>query len=191
MMNSGYGYDGYNGYAPPQDQYRQRGQLGYPQAGQANTQLMLYDVIGKNTGIDWVQGEFAAKSYRVPPGMSMILFDMDVPNRVYIKAVNSAGVPIYTSGFDLGQVELGRPVEVPDEKKYITREEHDRSMRKIAEMLARISGGKDETNEHRTETARMGNGEPERVPERATERTAERQAEPAGYNDAGTGFPGI
>ena len=47
---------------------------------------------GNNQGIQWVQGEGAAKSYPVAPNTSVALFDSEA-NVVYIKSADMAGMP--------------------------------------------------------------------------------------------------
>lgn len=193
MNNNGWYQNPYGNYGQEPD----RNRTGYGQnpywngqnAGQApmppvqqNQPMGLYDVIGQGTRVDWVQGEAAMKSYMVRPGMSVILFDMDNPNRVYVKAYNMAGAPIYTAGFDLGEIKLGQPAQLNDER-YVPREEYEKSMNQIAKLFASLTESKEEKYERQSEpTARMGH-EPER--------TAARTAEPAERNEPGTGFPGV
>lgn len=193
-MNNGWYQNPYGSYGQEPD----RGRTGYGQnpcwngqnAGQApmppvqqNQPMGLYDVIGQGTRVDWVQGEAAMKSYMVRPGMSVILFDMDNPNRVYVKAVNMAGVPIFTAGFDLGEIKLGQPARLDDER-YVPREEYEKSMNQIAQLFANLTDMKGEKHERESEPAARMGYESERSGA-GTER-----AEPAG-DPAGTGFPGI
>lgn len=197
-MNNGWYQNPYGNYGQEPD----RNRTGYGQnpywngqnAGQApmptvqqNQPMGLYDVIGQGTRVDWVQGEAAMKSYMVRPGMSVILFDMDNPNRVYVKAVNMAGVPIFTAGFDLGEIKLGQPARLDDDR-YVPREEYEKSMNQIAQLFANLTENvgltetKGEKHERQSEpAARMGH---------ESERTGAEHAEPAG-DPAGTGFPGI
>jgi hypothetical protein len=174
----GYGQDidrnriGYGGYA-------QQG-YGQMQNPQQNQPLSLYDVIGQSTRVDWVQGEAAVKSYMVRPGMSVILLDLDNPNRLYVKACNMAGVPIFTEGFDLGKIQLGNPTQLSDDR-YVPREEYEKSMNQISKLFAGLTEkigmteAKEEKNEHQNEpAARMGY---------ESERTAEHE-----YNSTGAGI---
>ena len=112
-------------------------------------------VIGGDAGIDevmemslgfQVQGEAAVKSYMVRPGMSVILLDLDNPNRMYVKACNMAGVPIFTEGFDLGKIQLGQPVPLNDDR-YVPREEYEKSMNQIAQLFVNFSEMKEENHE--------------------------------------------
>ena len=172
-MQTGYGQYGHpamNGYgqAPmPQNPPVQQAPMG------------LFDVIGQGTRVDWVQGESAMKSYTVRPGMSVILFDMENLNRVYVKAVNMAGVPIYTAGFDLGEIKMGRGSEELNDERYVPREEYEKSMNQIAKLFANLTK-EDEYARKSEQTTRMGY-ESEQSAERAE---SERDS-------AGTGFPGV
>lgn len=180
MNNSGWYQNPYGGYGRPQEPIWNSGQR-YGQMPQSQTQqsqqLSLYDVIGQGTRVDWVQGEAAVKSYMVRPGMSVILLDMENPNRMYVKACNMAGVPIFTEGFDLGKIQFGQSVQLNDER-YVPREEYEKSMNQIAKLFANLTEQKGENHECQIEsTARLGH-------------ESERAAEPAD-NTAGTGFPGV
>lgn len=191
-MNNGGWYQNPYGYGQGYGQDMDRGRTGYGGYGQQgygqmqqpqqNQPLGLYDVIGQGTRVDWVQGEAAVKSYMVRPGMSVILLDLDNPNRLYVKACNMAGVPIFTEGFDLGKIQLGQPAPLNDDR-YVPREEYEKSMNQIAQLFANLTEMKEENHERKSEpSARMGD---------ESERTgSERHAEPAG-NPAGTGFPGV
>lgn len=190
-MNNGGWYQNPYGYG---QQYGQQGINGYGQAPipqnppmqQAQpVQMGLFDVIGQGTRVDWVQGEAAMKSYTVRPGTSVILFDLETPNRIYVKAVNMAGVPIYTAGFDLGEIKMGRnPAELNDER-YVPREEYEKSMNQIAQLFAglteKVGMTREEEYERKSEpAARMGY---------AAERTAERSE--SEHDPAGAGIPGV
>lgn len=139
----------------------------------------IYDVIGQRTRVDWVQGEYAAKSYAPQPGMSVILFDLERPNRVYVKAVNAAGVPIYTAGFDLAEVALGQPAASPDNERYVSREEYEKSMKQIAQLFADLTEGKELNHVRKPETTRMGHD------------AGRTDAADDERGDTGTGFPGV
>lgn len=189
-MNNGGWYQNPYGYGQGYGQDMDRGRPGYGGYGQQgygqmpptqqNQPLSLYDVIGQGTRVDWVQGETAVKSYMVRPGMSVILLDLDNPNRMYVKACNMAGVPIFTEGFDLGKIKLGHPEPLNDDR-YVPRDEYEKSMNQIAQLFANLTETKEENHERQNEpAARMGH---------ESERT-EHHAEPTG-NSAGTGFPGV
>ena len=185
-MNNGGWYQNPYGYGQDMDRgrpgYGGYGQQGYGQMQQPqqNQPLSLYDVIGQGTRVDWVQGEAAVKSYMVRPGMSVILLDLDNPNRMYVKACNMAGVPIFTEGFDLGKIQLGQPAPLNDDR-YVPREEYEKSMNQIAQLFANLTETKEENHERQSEPAARMGYESER---------SEHHAEPTG-NPAGAGFPGV
>lgn len=189
-MNNGGWYQNQYGYGQGYGQEMDRNRNGYGLQGfgqmpsnQQNQPLGLFDVIGQSTRVDWVQGEAAMKCYSVRPGMSVILFDLDNPNRVYVKACNMAGVPIFTEGFELGEIKLGKQVQLDDDR-YVPREEYEKSMNQIAKLFAGLTEKigttevKEEEYERKNEpAARMGY---------ESERTAERAG-----NSTGAGFSGI
>lgn len=46
----------------------------------------------QNTGIIWIQGEAAAKSYLVAPNNSVVLFDSE-RQTIYLKSADASGMP--------------------------------------------------------------------------------------------------
>lgn len=58
-------------------------QTNYPQSNYQNAQ---------NSGVIWVQGEGAAKSYPVAPNTSLALWDAEA-NVIYIKSADMSGMP--------------------------------------------------------------------------------------------------
>ena len=183
-MRSGYGQNTYGYTQPMQMGY------GYTPQTQQNTPTQpveRFDVIGQGTRVDWVQGEAAMKCYTVRPGTSVILFDMENPKRVYVKAYNLAGAPIYTAGFDLGEMKLGQTEDTNHDDRYVPRDEYEKSMDQIAKMFAGLAekvdtATKEERHERKNEqAARVGYGE---------EQPGEYRTEPAS-NSAGSSFSGI
>ena len=75
----------YNNYYPagyqPMQYYPQQNQMQMAQQPQQNT-----------TGLTWVQGEGAAKSYLVAPGCTVALFDNE-SQTIYIKSADASGMP--------------------------------------------------------------------------------------------------
>lgn len=108
----------YNNYIP---QYYQPTPP-YPQMG------MSQGATSQNSGITWVQGENAAKSYPVAAGQSILL--MDSENSVmYIKSTDQSGVPLPLRIFDYterSQTPTNAPQTLSEEKgDYISRDEFD------------------------------------------------------------------
>lgn len=116
-MYNGY-YGGYNPQMPMPDTLTQ--------LRQAQTQ----------NGIIWVQGESAAKSYAVPFGSSVPLFDTE-GDVFYIKSVDASGMPMPLRTFKYVEIVPQNAPTVPKEtpeqdmSKYITRDN-------LAEILAEM-----------------------------------------------------
>lgn len=89
-----------------------------------------------SSAIIWVQGEAAAKSYAVPFGSSVPLFDID-GDVFYIKSVDASGMPLPLRTFKYAEImpqntqETVSAVPAVDMSKYITRES-------LAEILAEM-----------------------------------------------------
>lgn len=75
----------YNNYFPAGYQPMQY----YPQNQQMNMQAQPQQ---NATGLIWVQGEGAAKSYLVAPGNTVALFDNE-SQTIYIKSADASGMP--------------------------------------------------------------------------------------------------
>lgn len=125
-----YGYN-YGGYAPQMAVPDQLAQLRQAQAQPANNMI-------------WVQGEAAAKSYAIPFGTSVPLFDSE-GDVFYIKTVDTSGMPMPIRIFRYEEVTQETVQNAPqgagtvDMSKYITRDE-------LAEILAKMSVTKEENN---------------------------------------------
>lgn len=81
-----------------------------------------------NSGITWVQGENAAKSFPVGAGQSVLLMDSENPV-MYIKSTDQSGMPLPLRIFDYTE-RVSKPKE--DEKvnssvntDYVTKHEFD------------------------------------------------------------------
>lgn len=80
------------------------------------------------SGIVWVQGEAAAKSYAVPFGASVPLFDTE-GDVFYIKSVDSSGMPLplrmfkYTEVLPQGVPVSSEGAKEYDMSKFLTREQ--------------------------------------------------------------------
>lgn len=91
-----------------------------------------------SSGIIWVQGENAAKSYQVVPGNSVMLFDSEA-QVFYLKSVDASGMPMALKIFDYTErKENNTPNNVLtqnqisfDPDKYVTREELEDRLSKI------------------------------------------------------------
>lgn len=117
-------YNGYyGGYTPQMPMPDQLTQLRQAQAQPQNS-------------IIWVQGEGAAKSYAIPFGASVPLFDTE-GDVFYIKSVDASGMPMplrtfkYTEVFPQAAPAAPQITETQDMSKYLTRDQ-------LVEILAEM-----------------------------------------------------
>ena len=89
----------------------------------------------QNNGIQWVQGEEAAKSYYVQPGKSVLLMDSE-SKCFYIKSVDASGMPLPLRIFDYTERTQTAPASSTTNSTpnndYITREEFERRISEIS-----------------------------------------------------------
>ena len=109
-MPYGYMPNGYNAYNLPQYQPQQQ-----------------------SSGLIWVQGIEAMKSYPVSPGQSTLLMDSE-SNCFGIKTVDTSGMPLPLRIFDYKERtgQQAQPATIPDTSEFITREEFES---RIAEII--------------------------------------------------------
>ena len=81
----------YNGYPAT---YPYQGYQYQPQTPQAAPSTPA-----QNSGLNWVQGEAAARSWLVAPGSSVLLMDSD-ESVFYIKTADASGMPLPLRVFD-------------------------------------------------------------------------------------------
>lgn len=80
-----------------------------------------------NSGITWVQGENAAKSFPVAAGQSVLLMDSENPV-MYIKSTDQSGMPLPLRIFDYTErvTKSSEDVKInPAEDIYVTKQEFD------------------------------------------------------------------
>ena len=89
----------------------------------------------QNNGIQWVQGEEAAKSFYVQPGKSVLLMDSE-SKCFYIKSVDASGMPLPLRIFDYTERTQIAPASsttnATPNNDYITREEFERRISEIS-----------------------------------------------------------
>lgn len=89
----------------------------------------------QNNGIQWVQGEEAAKSFYVQPGKSVLLMDSE-SKCFYIKSVDASGMPLPLRIFDYTERAQTAPASsttnAAPNNDYITREEFERRISEIS-----------------------------------------------------------
>lgn len=82
-----------------------------------------------NQGINWVQGENAAKSWYVPAGQTALLMDSE-EQKFYLKTADASGIPLPLRVFAYSEVKEAPKGESSD---YITRAEFDALVKRIEE----------------------------------------------------------
>ena len=96
----------------------------------------------QQTGIIWVQGEAAAKSYPVAPNTSVALWDSEA-NVIYIKSADGAGMPSMKI-VDYTMRETGpRRAEISSQNDYVTKDDLLPIRKDIDALKAKIEGDKD------------------------------------------------
>lgn len=101
------------------------------------TQLRQQPSQQTQTGMIWIQGEAAAKSYMVAPGNTVPLWDSENPT-IYLKSCDASGMPSmriidYT---ERTQKPATAPVATPA-PEYVTRQEFDALAAKFEAMTAK------------------------------------------------------
>lgn len=142
----------------PQQQYPQQGYQGMPQVNQQmytprlwnqqyppqqSTALPSYNIMQQNnTNLIWVQGESAAKSYMVPNGCNIALWDSE-NQTIYIKSVDMAGKPSMTildyKNRDVLDSKTEEKVEALPTIEYATKEQLDAINAQITAINKRIN----------------------------------------------------
>lgn len=121
-----FGGGGYN----PYQQYQQ------PYVPQMQPQTQ------QNSGLTWVQGIEAMKSYPVGAGQSALLMDSE-SNCFGIKTVDASGMPLPLRIFDYKERTVSQPsvqptTSVNDDNRYITREEFESRIAELTRPTERI-----------------------------------------------------
>lgn len=82
-----------------------------------------------NQGINWVQGEAAAKSWYVPAGQTALLMDSE-EQKFYLKTADASGIPLPLRVFAYSEVK-----ETPkaNDIEYVTKAEFDALVKRIEE----------------------------------------------------------
>lgn len=98
-------------------------------------QMPQFPQYQQNNGIQWVQGEEAAKSFFVPPGKSVLLMDSE-SKCFYIKSVDVSGMPQPLRVFEYTERTQTAPASptsnVEPNPDYITRDEFERRISEIS-----------------------------------------------------------
>lgn len=136
-----YGYTPYYGNPMPDQlaQLRQNPMMQQPIQGMPQPQTA-------QNGINWVQGEAAAKSFPVAPGAIVTLWDSEQPV-IYVKSADNTGMPTmrimdYTERAQATRMPQNVPNAVPQD--YVTREEFAALAARVEEYESKKQGKKTE-----------------------------------------------
>ena len=140
-----YGYTPYYGNPMPDQlaQLRQNQMMQQPIQGMP--QQMPQPQTAQN-GINWVQGEAAAKSFPVAPGAIVTLWDSEQPV-IYVKSADNTGMPTMRIMDYTERVQATRmPQNVPNAvtQDYVTREEFAALAARVEEYESKKQGKKTE-----------------------------------------------
>lgn len=98
----------------------------------------------QQTGLNWIQGEQAAKSYLVAPNSTVVLFDSE-SQVIYLKSADASGMPSIKV-LDYTIRETGRnapvsPVDTSSDKcaEYATKSEIDGVLKQIKALRERLN----------------------------------------------------
>ena len=100
-----------------------------------------------NEGINWVQGEVAARAYHVDPGKSTLLMDSE-SDVFYIKSSDMSGMPLPLRIFDYKERQLGNQpmAQISQENTpFVTKEELNERLKELEQTLT--SKKKEKSNE--------------------------------------------
>ena len=93
----------------------------------------------QQSGIIWIQGEAAAKSYLVAPNTSVALFDSE-RQTVYIKSADASGMPsIKTLDYTIREAQNASPAVPKESIAYATKDDLNAVYAKIKGIEERIT----------------------------------------------------
>lgn len=102
-----------------------------------------------NTGLIWIQGEAAAKSYLVAPNTTVVLFDSE-SQTVYLKSADAAGMPsMRILDYTIRDQKPQNGVFDKPAENYATKSEIDALRAEIEEIQAHIKGARHESTVQR------------------------------------------
>ena len=93
-----------------------------------------------NTGLTWVQGEAAAKSWYVQPGTTAALWDSEA-QVIYLKTADAAGMPsMKVIDYTIRATDGPKTAPNAPGVEYVTRSDLDALYGKIEDLQAEIDG---------------------------------------------------
>ena len=125
----------YSGQQPfqYQDQLSQLRNSSMPMPGQNFQPMARQDP----SGLNWVQGEAAAKSWIVAPGSTVLPMDSE-SMRFYLKSADMSGVPAMRT-FEYNEVGTQKPQETPKTAQYVTVEAFNEFKNEVIGKLDELS----------------------------------------------------
>lgn len=127
----------YNNYFPagyqPYQNYPMQNNA-YPQMNTQQQQIQ--------SGIIWVQGEAAAKSYPVAPNSSVALWDSEA-NVIYIKSADGAGMPSMKIVDYTMRDTNARRAEMSPQSDFVTKDDLLPIRKDIDALKAKLEGDRD------------------------------------------------
>jgi len=104
-----------------------------------------------NTGIIWIQGESAAKSYLVAPNTTVVLFDSE-SQTIYLKSADATGLPsMRVLDYTIRDQKAQNGVFSQPVGDFATKGEMDALRAELEQIKARLKGGLNESTVQRHE----------------------------------------
>lgn len=98
-----------------------------------------------NTGIIWIQGESAAKSYLVAPNTTVVLFDSE-SQTIYLKSADATGLPsMRVLEYTIRDQKPSNGVFSQPTGDYVTRQEIDALRAELEKLKANMKGAANES----------------------------------------------
>lgn len=102
-----------------------------------------------NTGIIWIQGESAAKSYLVAPNSTVVLFDSE-SQTIYLKSADATGLPsMRVLDYTIRDQKTSNGVFSQPSGDYATKQEMDALRAELEQIKANMKGAANESTVQR------------------------------------------
>ena len=102
-----------------------------------------------NSGIIWIQGESAAKSYLVAPNTTVVLFDSE-SQTIYLKSADATGLPsMRVLEYTIRDQKPSNGVFSQPTGDYVTRQEIDALRAELEQIKANMKGAANESTVQR------------------------------------------
>ena len=112
----------------------------YAPLSQAQNTYMAPTQATSDTGIKWVQGEAGARACAINPGTSAVLMDSE-RDVFYIKTTELSGMPRPLRVFEFESLESTSKI---GQTSFVTKEEFEKRMNELQELLNSKGGKKNE-----------------------------------------------